>query len=153
MKRLKIYVFEVTVDIVEHGVVVESGVEIDGPSISLDSFPVDAFMPSLGVGKITAHTTLNGKGYNPMSKNTSVDADVRLSQVTYLNETYRDINLNTSLHAGKATGTLVSHNPGADATINFDARLYNDSVLYNINGDLKDSSEKDVKVTVSKRCA
>ena len=30
MKRLKIYVFEVTVDIVEHGVVVESGVEIDG---------------------------------------------------------------------------------------------------------------------------
>ncbi len=107
-------------------------------SISLDNFPVDAFMPSLGVGNITAHTTLNGKGYNPMSKDTSVDADVRLSQVTYLNETYRDINLNTSLHAGEATGTLVSHNPGADATINFDARLYNDSVLYNINGDLKD---------------
>jgi len=103
-------------------------------SISLDNFPVDAFMPSLGVGNITAHTTLNGKGYNPMSKDTSVDADVRLSQVTYLNETYRDINLNTSLHVGEATGTLVSHNPGADATINLDARLYNDSVLYNING-------------------
>lgn len=107
-------------------------------TISLDRFPVDAFMPTSGVGDITAHATIDGKGYNPMSKNTSIDADIKVGQITYLKETYSDITLNTSLHAGEATGTLVSHNPGADATVGFIALLQGDSIRYDINGDLRD---------------
>ena len=86
-------------------------------TIALDRFPVDAFMPSLGVGYVTARVSVDGRGYNPMAKNTSIDADIKVKQITYLKETYSDIALNTSLHAGEASGTLVSHNPGADASL------------------------------------
>ena len=106
--------------------------------IALDRFPADAFMPSIGIGSVTGLASINGKGYNPMSVRTSVDADVRLSEIEYNHETYRDINLNTSLHAGEASGSLVSHNPGADASIIFDAQLDGDSVHYSINGNLSD---------------
>lgn len=107
-------------------------------NITLDKFPVDVFMPSLGIGNITARATIDGRGYNPMSKNTSIDADIKIGQITYLKETYSDIALNTSLHAGEATGTLVSHNPGADATLGFTAMLQGDSIRYDIKGDLRD---------------
>ena len=51
---------------------------------------------------------------------------------------YSDIALNTSLHAGEASGTLVSHNPGADASLGFNAWLQGDSIRYDISGDLRD---------------
>lgn len=107
-------------------------------TIALDRFPVDAFMPSLGVGRVTARATVDGRGYNPMAKNTSIDADINVKEITYLNETYSDIALNTSLHAGEATGTLESHNPGADATLGFSAWLQGDSIRYDLDGDLRD---------------
>ena len=37
-------------------------------TIALDRFPVDAFMPSLGVGYVTARVSVDGRGYNPMAK-------------------------------------------------------------------------------------
>ncbi len=107
-------------------------------TIALDRFPVDAFMPSLGVGNVTARVSVDGRGYNPMAKNTSIDADIKVKQITYLKETYSDIALNTSLHAGEASGTLVSHNPGADASLGFNAWLQGDSIRYDISGDLRD---------------
>ncbi len=107
-------------------------------NIVLDRFPVDLFMPELGVGQVTAKATVDGRGYNPMAKNTSIDADINLKRLIYQKETYSDINLRASLHAGEATGNLVSHNPGADASLDFTAWLKGDSVRYNVQGDLRD---------------
>lgn len=106
--------------------------------ITLAQFPVDAFMPELGVGTVTGSLNLDGRGYNPMARNTSIDADVIVKDVVYLKEHYRDIRLSTSLHAGQATGQLTSHNPGADATLGFTAMLKGDTVRYELDGDLHD---------------
>ena len=106
--------------------------------VTLDHFPVDAFMPSLGIGSITAQASIDGRGYNPMSPSTSVDADIKLASAEYLKTTYTNIDLKASLHAGEASGTLVSHNPGADATLGFDAWIAGDSVRYKVAGDLRD---------------
>ena len=106
--------------------------------ITLSRFPVDAFMPELGVGAVTGSLSVDGRGYNPMARNTSIDADVIVKDIVYLKEHYSDIKLNTSLHAGQATGQLTSHNPGADATIDFTAMLAGDTIRYDLQGNLHD---------------
>lgn len=107
-------------------------------SIDISRFPVDAFMPELGVGQVTGLLKVEGRGYNPMAKGTSIDANVHIDNVIYHKEPYKDITLDMALHAGEATGKLTSHNPGADLTADFMAILAGDSVTYDLTADLRD---------------
>ena len=104
----------------------------------LDNFPVEEFMPDLGVGRVSARISVDGRGYNPLSASTSIDADARIGSITYNRKHYSDIAMKVALHAGEATGSLVSHNPGADLTADFTALLRNDSVHYDLTGNLAD---------------
>ncbi len=106
--------------------------------IRLAHFPVGVFMPELGIGDVTGRVRVDGRGYNPMSPATSVDADMKIVEIEYQKETYRDIALDVALHAGEATGKLTSHNPGADASVDFTALLHGDTVRYDLSGDLRD---------------
>lgn len=106
--------------------------------LKLDHFPAHLFMPEIGLKEITASISVDGKGYNPMAKNTSIDADVNLASANYQNRIYRNIILSTSLHAGEASGKLISHNPGADGTVGFDAILAGDTVDWDLTGDIQD---------------
>ncbi len=106
--------------------------------ITVDRFPVQLFMPELGVGAVSGRITVDGRGYNPMAKGTAVDANIKVNSVEYMKTTYKDIALNASLHAGEATGTLTSHNPGADAVVDFNAFLTGDTVRYALDGKLND---------------
>lgn len=106
-------------------------------SLDLNDFPVDAFMPELGIGRVTATATVDGKGYNPMSKSTYIDAKINLASIVYNKETYSDIALDTSLHDGNATGTLESANKDADATARFDARLESDTVAWDFTANVR----------------
>ncbi len=90
-------------------------------------FPVDAFMPSLGVGPLTATVKLNGRGYNPMSPATTMNVDVDVIKAEYLKQPYSDIMLQANLHNGQAKGSLRSANPDAFADLNFDATISADS--------------------------
>ncbi|MCM1522251.1 MAG: translocation/assembly module TamB [Muribaculaceae bacterium] len=106
--------------------------------LRLDKFPVDVFMPDLGVGDVTARVKVDGKGYNPMARSTSIDADVNIVNVDYNRYPYKNIDLDVALHAGEATGKLQSHNPGADATVDFSALMNGDTVRYDLTGNLRD---------------
>lgn len=106
--------------------------------IELDKFPIEVFMPELGLAQLSATASVDGRGYDPMSRSTSVDADVRLKQVEYMRKPYKDISLHASLHAGVATGQLVSHNPGADGTVDFSAQIHSDTVRYSVDGRMAD---------------
>lgn len=118
-------------------------------SISLDRFPTDMFMPSLGLGQISAHAAINGHGYNPTNQSTSIDASIDISQIEYLKETYRDISLRTTLHSGMASGALSSYNPGVDASMEFTARLDGDSIHYDLTGDIRDINLKTLHLSDS----
>lgn len=106
-------------------------------TLDIADFPVDAFMPELGIGKVTGSFTAEGKGYNPMSKSSYVDANVKIRKIEYNKSVYKDIALDASLHDGDATGTLVSSNFNADATVRFDARLDGDTVRWDLNSDVR----------------
>lgn len=106
-------------------------------TINLDRFPVDAFMPELGVGEITATITADGRGYNPMSRKSYADADIDLKNVMYQKVAYNDIKLKASLHDGNAIGTLTSYNTDFDGTVQFDANIDNDTIDWNIDGNIR----------------
>lgn len=102
-------------------------------TLSLVNFPVGEFMPELGVGTVTARAEVDGRGYNPMARTTSIDANVILADATYQGVRYSDLILRTTLHAGAASASLTSHNPGADAMATLDATIAGDSIDYHLD--------------------
>lgn len=106
-------------------------------AVSLDRFPVDAFMPELGIGEITANLNIDGHGYNPMSKTSHIDANIDLKNIEYQKENYKDIVMKLSLHDGNAVGSLVSNNTDLDGTVDFNATLDGDSVRWDMDGNLR----------------
>lgn len=104
--------------------------------LTADRFPVDAFMPSLGVGNISARVSAVGKGYNPLSPRTNMDVDVDLLDAEYLSQPYRNISLQANLHNGEAHGTLTSTNTDLHAIVNFDATVADSGYTWNLTGDV-----------------
>lgn len=105
-------------------------------SLELDRFPVDAFMPELGIGNVTASATIDGKGYNPMNRNTKIDADVVIHKIDYNKLPLENISFTGSLEDGELSGSLLSNNKGADAKIDFLAHLDGDTVRWDIESRL-----------------
>ncbi|MDE5916234.1 MAG: hypothetical protein K2G71_06640, partial [Duncaniella sp.] len=106
-------------------------------TLALHDFPVDAFVPEYGVGRVSATLTVDGKGYNPMNKSTYIDADVKVGSIVYNKATYSNIALNTTLHDGNASGLLESSNHDADASARFDAQIDGDTVRWGLDADIR----------------
>lgn len=106
--------------------------------IDLTAFPVDAFMPSLGVRDITATVHVNGAGYNPLSPKTSLAADVMIDKVTYNGKTYTDATLTADAKDGNMNASLRSDNPDANMELNAHARIDSGIIKGSLNGDIRD---------------
>ncbi|MDE6391055.1 MAG: hypothetical protein K2L26_06540, partial [Duncaniella sp.] len=117
--------------------------------IALSSFPVQTFMPELGLGPVTGRVSVDGRGYNPMARSTSVDAKVRIDHAVYKDEDYSAITLDATLHGGMASGRLLSRNPGADLSMDFDGTLDRDTVRYDLTADLRDINLRSLHLTDS----
>lgn len=118
-------------------------------NLRLTQFPVDAIMPSLGVGAVTASLAVNGHGYNPMSAKTDVNADLDLASIVYQGQQYRNVILQAEISNGTATGLLSSNNRDADMSVNFDARFRGDTIDYEIDGDLRNLDLMAMKLSPS----
>lgn len=106
--------------------------------IDLTAFPVDAFMPSLGVRDITATVHVNGAGYNPLSPKTSLAADVMIDKVTYNGKTYTDATLTADAKDGNMNASLRSDNTDANMELNAHARIDSGIIKGSLNGDIRD---------------
>lgn len=83
-------------------------------SVNARSFPVNAFMPGLGVGKVTANIDLSGRGYNPASRSSHMKADVDLTSLEYKGQHLTNIALKAALDTCRLTASLNSTNTYAD---------------------------------------
>lgn len=80
-------------------------------TLGVKDFPIETFMPNLGVGDVTARLDVSGKGYNPFGTAMTAEAALKVAAAEYDHYTYRDIDLNASLENGKAKVSLGSVNP------------------------------------------
>ncbi len=97
-------------------------------SLKTNDFPVNAFMPLLGVGSVTASINADGRGYNPFKKSTVIDASLDISKAVYEKKTYTDIEGTAKLADGKADIELNSTNQAIDFSLsaqgNLDGKVY-----------------------------
>lgn len=116
-------------------------------ALDVDTFSVSQFMPSLGVGKVTAKATVTGKGYDILSPSTDIDADIDVIKLEYLDRTYQNLAMKASLHEGKANGTLISTNPEARINAVFDATLSKEEYTWSLNGDVENLNLTAMNIT------
>lgn len=87
--------------------------------IQLDAyqFPIDAFMPSLGISDVTVGINAKGRGLDIMSPHTSADIDLDLADITYNGDRLTDIGGTLHVADGMAILRIDSHNSTADFSI------------------------------------
>lgn len=106
--------------------------------INTVNFPVDHFLPTMGVGDVTLDATVVGHGYDPARSTTAAKVNLNLAHATYQGVAYRDIKLSAEIADNQAHGTLFSLNPGADLNAHFDATLHPDNYTVELDGDFRD---------------
>ncbi len=89
-----------------------SNLETYNAEIKANDFPVDAFMPLLGIQDVTATVTVDGRGYSFLSNTTEIEAHAEVEKLVYGNTTLTDIIATASLKDGIAEVNIDS---GADA--------------------------------------
>lgn len=109
--------------------------------LTTNSFPVNAFMPALGVGRVTGKIVASGNGFNFFKPSTAVEADIDLASVEYLKKSYSDITLTAGLEQGQASIDLNSNNPGLDAHVTAEGNLDGHNYVWNVT---LDSDELDL---------
>lgn len=91
-------------------------------------FPVNAFLPSMGIGMVTADVTANGHGYDPFKPDMRLDASLDVTQAIYNGYDFSGISGTASIHGGIGSANLHSTNPAAlfdlSATGNLDGETY-----------------------------
>lgn len=86
-------------------------------SVTTRQFPVEAFMPLLGVGAVTANVDVKGHGYDPFAKTMKADLAANVKSAVYQEVEYTDMTLTANVSDGKAHVVLNSDNPSADMGI------------------------------------
>lgn len=104
--------------------------------IKTTTFPVDAFMPLLGVEDVTANLSVEGKGYSPFRKSTSIEAAATVAELTYQGTAYRDVRATAKLADGIAEVNVESDNDAADLSVHATGNLAGDTYTWSgtVNG-------------------
>ena len=120
-----------------------------GLDVTFDTFPVNKFLPTMGIGSVTGSVHAHGEGYNPLKPGAHTNITVEVDKISVNNAQYRDIVLDAQLLDGDADGTLVSHNPGADLDLDFVATLDRDSCTLDLDGTVRDLNLRALGLTDS----
>ena len=91
--------------------------------VATRTFPVNAFMPLLGVGAVSAELDAEGKGFDLFSKNTHLNAQLDVKAAEYQGVTYTDLTAKAALAEGHADIILNSDNKDAEFTLKADGNL------------------------------
>lgn len=125
-------------------------------SLTADRFPVAAFMPSAGIGDVSASLDISGRGYNPFDSTMVAQARLDISSATYGGYDYSGITGEATIDGGSAGVALRSTNPDATFALDASGNLVGDTydwtmVLSGDHIDLKalKMSEEDASLQVS----
>lgn len=88
-----------------------------------ERFPVNAFMPIMGVGEISATVDAKGHGYDPFKNTTSLNANMNVTKAVYKGYDYKGIEADVKLADGNADLNINSVNPNAQFTLDASGNL------------------------------
>ena len=104
-----------------------------------DSFPVDAFLPDMGIGMLIADVAINGRGFEYNNLNTLMKANVDLSHFEYKGHTYSNAHAWASLDSCHLVAGIESFNSSADFDLTATSDIKNDAFEWNLSGDVRNA--------------
>ncbi len=122
------------------------GYDID---LTLNTFPIQNFMPTLGARNIDAQLTAKGESLDIFSKKAHAQLGLILKSAEYEGHRYSDITLDATLADGKAEIAANSANPVVNFSLNAAGNLDLDSMNWNFNGDIRNLNLKALALTDS----
>ena len=105
--------------------------------IGLRNVNVAHFMPTLGVGAVTARLTASGAGFDPTRPRAHTDIHLDLTSAIYQKKTLRDIVADVRLEKGVYTIEAVSNNSEADFRIDGHGTVSPDLYTFDLTGQLR----------------
>lgn len=107
--------------------------------VSTSRLNVAQFMPSLGIGRVTAQVKASGRGFNPLSGHAVTDARVRVDALEYKGREYSDILADAVLHPdGSLSLVASSANPGLNLDIDGTALIKPDDYTLDMTARIND---------------
>lgn len=106
-------------------------------NIKLTDFPIDAFMPKMGVKRVSGRIEANGKHYNPFNCNMIIDAHADIEQVEYQGDMYKDVSAHVMMKNHNAEVALSSENMGADFDLMACCKFDKTSLEWDVNADIR----------------
>lgn len=91
--------------------------------LTTTDFPVNTFLPTSGLGRLSAVADIDGRGIDPSSPRTSATASMALQSLRYNNRLLRDINLRARLDSCRLTADIGSTNADADLNLTLAGRI------------------------------
>lgn len=96
--------------------------------LSTHAFPINAFLPLSGAGRLTASLNAEGTGYDVFSPSTRIDAGLYVDSVMFNDVKYTAIEASARLENGRADISAVSRNYDLDLSLrasgNLDGDIY-----------------------------
>jgi hypothetical protein len=77
-----------------------------------NSLPVKKLVPDVDVNNVTAHIKAKGHGFDFLGKNTAVDAQVDLTDISYAGKHYRNLDADVKLNGNKFDAKVNARNRG-----------------------------------------
>lgn len=102
-----------------------------------DDFPVSAFMPTLGLGTVTADLSAEGQGFDFANPHSLAKVSADITRAVYNGHILRNIRLDASLHDGVAQGLLLSANQALDLDADFEVRFLPKGYAWSLDGDIR----------------
>ncbi len=104
-------------------VALDSDVMKYSATVDADRFPLQHFLPKMGLSPLTAHIEADGQGMDFMSPSTSLRAKARIGKFRYDQYDLDGMTANAILSKGVLSADIDSHNPLLDGKISFDALM------------------------------
>lgn len=101
-------------------------------NLNLHNVNVAHFMPSLGIGKVTASVEARGRGFNPTKPSAGTDVKLDVNSLVYHKQTLRDIVADVSLKDGVYNVNALSGNPDAKFRLDGTGTLAPDLYTFDI---------------------
>ncbi len=107
--------------------------------VAATGFDAGRFVPTSGLGRVTATVSAHGRGFNPLSGTAVTDAIVDVKQIEYKHKLLRDIKLSALLtNAGDMTIDATSANPGLDFSVYGTGTIHNNDYRVDLDADFRD---------------
>lgn len=104
--------------------------------VTISNLNVMRFMPTLGLGEVSADIKAKGTGFNPTTGKAHADLDVVLHHFSYLGQSYRDIKAVVQIDGNRFHLNADSRNPDLDLMIEGEGSIAPDFYTADIRADI-----------------